>query len=247
MFRILKIRGATGTWEIYWGLWQSRTRLATLPLEYPVLFNLGWESLEQKKIKQNTRKDEKTFKIRVKYTLIVGVHATLFIKGEHIQKNFWEIVCVWLIRTADNLVVNSGIKRTHLDLKRLIVRRRRVFCGSQEHIPHRISGSCHILFGTIWWCCRIVWGHIYSRVDITGGQPDLKEGGSLIKLVGESYDLIKSKLLWRIEHQNPLSRKSILHNKKENDKMDLFTFVIGNWTRQCNFRLLRKEGDLDGK
>ena len=67
MFRILKIRGATGTWEIYWGLWQSRPRLATLPLEYPVLFNLGWESLEQKKIKQNTRKDEKTFKIRVNY------------------------------------------------------------------------------------------------------------------------------------------------------------------------------------
>lgn len=35
----------------------------------------------------------------------------------------------------------------------------------------------------------------YSRVDITGGQPDLKEGGSLIKLVGESFDLMKSKLL----------------------------------------------------
>lgn len=45
-----------------------------------------------------------------------------------------------------------------------------------------------------------------------------------MKLVGESFDLIESKTFMKNRASNPLSRKSILHNKNENNKINFFYF-----------------------
>jgi len=48
-----------------------------------------------------------------------------------------------------------------------------------------------------------------------------------MKLVGESFDLIESETFMKNRASNPLSRKSILHNKKEKQQNDFFyTYVI---------------------